>query len=454
MTLLTGYRNRVLARGSDHSDHSGGRVHAGPPEHRDRQSLARDPLTGLLTRDALSDWFSDSFADRTCLSPVALSIDIDYFSDVNDAYGHWVGDAVLAEFAQRLSDVLGDSGVLARLSGDEFFAVVIDDSCNGELIARRLLRAVERPVECDGDSIVLSASIGYLAIGENESLDAVLRNAHRAMNHAKERGRANACNFALVSSSDPLAEFAMQAELRHAVKVGAIDVWGQKIYELDTGVVKIVELLARWNRTGGEAVSPAVFVPLIERMGLGAELGRFMLRQAAALLVAKPCTAPDDCAVSVNICAQHLSRCDLVADVRECFIANGGRPEQLIIELTESEVLDDIASVGAVFAELSSLGVRIAIDDFGAGYSSLGNLLSLPIDIVKIDGAVLYKASSHMSWVPVVRAVRDLALAIGCDVVAEGVETQGQHDGLQELGVTFGQGFHLARPGPIAELAA
>ena len=208
------------------------------------------------------------------------------------------------------------------------------------------------------------------------------------------------------------------------------------------------------SSSGFEQGDPGVFVPLIERMGLGAELGRLMLRQAAALLVAKPCSDPDDCAISVNICAQHLSRCDLVADVRECFIANGGRPEQLIIELTESEVLDDVASVGAVFAELSTMGVRIAIDDFGAGYSSLGNLLSLPIDIVKIDGAVLYNASSQTSWVPVVRAVRDLALAIGCEVVAEGVETQAQHEGLRELGVTFGQGFHLARPGPLTELAA
>jgi diguanylate cyclase (GGDEF)-like protein len=414
-----------------------------------------DPLTGLYNRAGLTavaeEWCREDRRDRL----TALFIDLDHFKEVNDRLGHLAGDRLLTEVAERLGQGLRTADVAARLGGDEFF-VLLDEQLGIEAargLAERLIDAIEEPFTIDGEEVYISASVGVTTVTrEDATPERLLVESDHALYQAKRSGRRRAVGFSAELEAEMTARLGLETELRKTLREGTLEVWAQPVMELAGRRVLWVELLARWTR-GDETVAPTHFLPLIDEIGLSEEFGRHMLehaRFAVARWRDHPVLA--DAAVSVNISPRHVMRGDLVSDITR-LIDEGLPPGRLIVELTENEVIDH-AHAHAVFGRLDHIGVRLAVDDFGAGYSSLGQMLALPVSIVKLDAGLIAGLGLDQRRTRMVAAIRELAVALGQLVMAEGVESAAQLDVLVELGFHGAQGYYLHPPMPVAELEA
>ena len=430
-----------------------------------------DSLTGLANRLLFSDRLELALARAKRHSSLAalLFLDLDRFKDVNDTLGHSVGDRLLTAVAARLqaalraTDSLGRFGdediTVARFGGDEFVVLCEDlaSEAGAVRVAERIQQALLTPFLLERTEHVVTASIGIvLASGAGRGAEGLLRDADIAMYRAKERGPGQWEIFDEALRDRALARVATERALREALDAGQLRLHYQPIVSLDSGAMESVEALVRWEHPERGLVPPGEFIPIAEESALILQIGAWTLReaceQAAAWRGRFGGEAP--LPVSVNVSARQLGQPELPEIVRRTLADTGLSADDLAIELTETALIEESSVPAASLRELKALGVKIVLDDFGTGFSSLSHLQRFPIDALKIDRAFVMNLGAGEDDSAIVRAIAAMATALGLEVVAEGVETAEQAEQARSLGCGWAQGYHFARPGPAAEIEA
>lgn len=416
----------------------------------DRLSMT-DVLTGLPNRAQLRDRLRQA-TQRVALSGerVALVLlDLDHFKVVNDSLGHAAGDELLREVGQRLNDGVSSSDLVARLGGDEFALMLTDvrEIADTDRILTRIQTAVAQPFQIGGQELFVSFSAG-VSLYPDDGVDAedMLARADTAMYRAKRCGMSWAY-FNAQHDVHSAAELELLSALHRAGERGELIAYYQPVVRANDYMPIGHEALIRW-RHAGQLVSPADFIPLAESSGQIHQLGAFMLREAANQLRLGRLER-----VSVNVSPLEFANPGYAQMVADILQQNAITPSRLVLEITETALLNT-ESAHTVLAELKALGVQLALDDFGTGYSSLSALSTLPVDHLKIDRSFIRNVGSTGpgadSALEVIRAVVTLARALHLTTVAEGVETAQQAQLLRDVGCTYLQGYHFARPAPLA----
>jgi diguanylate cyclase (GGDEF)-like protein len=417
-----------------------------------------DSLTGLASRALFLDRLQHGLvqAARSKTNITLLFIDLDRFKMVNDTLGHAAGDVLLVEVAERLRGCLRASDTAARFGGDEFVVLLHGtNAADSEIVADRIIEAVRRPFTVQGIDVFVDASIG-IATSEAGSVaaDDLLRDADVAMYRAKRAGRGRHMTFEPEMHTALVERLQIETELRGAVDRGELEVHYQPIVALATGDITGVEALLRWNHPRLGLLIPDDFIPIAEECGAIVPIGTFALRQACEQVArwqqARPSSTP--VTVSVNISGRQLEQPDLCAEVVNALATSGLAASSLVLEVTEALILREEPWVVARLDELKALGVRLAIDDFGAGYSSLAALRQLPIDIVKIDQSFIEAIGTSVEGAAFARKIVELAHTLDLVIVAEGVLTEEQFAELRRAGCELGQGFYFAEPTLTDEL--
>ncbi len=424
---------------------------------RQRAQLARqafrDPLTEVGNRKLFLDHATDALADADDTMTAVILFDLDGFKEVNDTYGHAVGDEMLRTAAERLSAAVRSNDTVARLGGDEFVVLLprLADDQIADSVANRILRDLAQPLVAGEAVLTIPASAG-LAItrGSGMLLDDLLREADQALYQAKAEGKGVARRF------DP-AKFALaearrqeEADLRRALDAEEFEVHYQPIVHLDGERTVGVEALVRWRHPERGLLPPAAFLDLAESLGLLSRLGGWVLEEACRQAAIWQRQEPGF-ELNVNLSASQLGNPDLVDEVRGVLERTGLPPELLVLELTESVALVDTAGSARILGALKTLGVRIALDDFGTGFSSLSHLGALPVDVVKIDKSFV-QAMQENAGASVAEAVLQIARTFNLAPVAEGVEDADTASRLRELECAQAQGYHFAKPMPAGDL--
>ena len=413
-----------------------------------------DPLTGLANRALFRDRVEHALRRRRRFagSVAVLFLDLDDFKTVNDSRGHMVGDRLLVEVAERLGSCLRSGDTAARLGGDEFAVLLEDasDMAEAGTVAERIIEALREPLRLEDCGMSISASIGIALSGPKDGPDELLRNADVAMYAAKTSGKAHYELFEPEMHEAILGRLAMKAELQGALERGEFSVYYQPTVTLQTGRVTGVEALVRWQHPTRGLIAPAEFIPLAEESGLIVPLGRWVLQEAVEQVRRwqqdHPSQPPLE--VNVNLSPRQLQDPELVRDVARALETSGLEPSCLVLEITESVLMQDADVAVARLEEIKALGARLAVDDFGTGYSSLAYLRRFPVDILKIDKVFVDGVAEEADASALANAVIELGRALDLQVVAEGIELEGQLDRLRELGCELGQGYFWSRPLP------
>ncbi|WP_442754663.1 putative bifunctional diguanylate cyclase/phosphodiesterase [Methylocystis sp. JAN1] len=407
-----------------------------------------DALTGLPNRRLfdrrLSEW---SESDR----PFAVAmIDLDGFKPVNDLHGHLVGDLFLAEAANRLAASVGGAGLLARMGGDEFALLVESFEAEADVVdaAHRLVAAVADTFNYGSITAQMSCSCGVALRRQNEDARRLLERADMALYEAKAKARGGVVVFSEALERSALQRMIVAQDLRAAIEREAFAVCYQPIIDLATGELAGFEALARWRHPELGAVPPSVFIPAAEKSGLIAPLSMSLLRQAAHAAR----NWPSGMTLSFNLSAAQMDQPGTALAILSAIAECGLPPSRLEIELTETAVLADLQTATRTVGSLAAAGIRISLDDFGAGYSSFGQLCDLAIDKVKIDKSFVDRIVAEPRAASIVGAIIRMCDGLGMQCVAEGIETPQQLEALKALGCHKGQGFLLSRPLPESEL--
>jgi diguanylate cyclase (GGDEF)-like protein len=419
-----------------------------------------DPLTELPNRARLHELI-DAELQRPGRPPVTvLFLDVDGFKEVNDSLGHEVGDDLLRQLSERLAGRTrtrtGDT--VGRLGGDEFVVLCPDCDADGaEALAQRFRSSFDRPFDLSGRLARLTASIGVATAGEDDTetrSSDLVRDADLAMYAAKAAGRNGVRTFTSDLRSVAQRGLLVAGELQEAIETGQLVLHYQPVIRLPSGEPDGVEALVRWQHPERGLIPPAEFIPIAEQHGLIAPLTRWVLTTAARQAAAWARVGLT-LVTGVNISASQLTTGTLVDDVTAALADSGLPPEQLVLELTESGVALDPARAAAQFAALRVSGVEVSLDDFGSGYSSLSQLVSIPAGVLKIDRSLIAGLDDRTGHAAAaVSAVVGLGRACGMRTHAEGVETERQLTMAADLGCTFAQGFHIARPMPAEDVPA
>ncbi len=430
-------------------------------EHDLRHQALHDPLTGLANRTLLRDRLEHAVARcrRGAESLALVTVDLDDFKLVNDTLGHPAGDRVLVEVARRLLQSVRAGDTVARMGGDEF-AILLEhaDDATLDLVARRVQSWPRSPIEFDGRTVPIRASVGVATTG-GSSFDAeeLLRNADLAMYAAKSKGKGGYEVFAPSMHADIVERERREAALHRALREGELVLHYQPVVDVASGCVSGAEALVRWEHPDRGLMLPGDFLPLAEQSELVALIGKFALgeacRQARHWQQCFPHLAPF--AVSVNVGpTRQLTSPQLLDEVRQALADTGLEAGTLVLEIAENALMGDESTIVPALHALKGLGVQLALDDFGEGWSSLGRLRSLPVDRLKIDRSLVQEIHSSNEEASVVAAVVAMARSLGVSTVAEGVESFEQLVRLQENGCNEAQGFLLSVPLPPAELEA
>jgi diguanylate cyclase (GGDEF)-like protein len=414
-----------------------------------------DSLTDLANRSLFSDRIDHALLRRSRTGkPVAvLFIDLDDFKAVNDTLGHSAGDQLLIGVAERLRNALRRPDTAARLGGDEFAVLIedIDAPAEAEAVAERIFAALVEPFAIAGQSVTVHASIG-VAVSDDatDSASRLMRHADVAMYAAKSAGKHRHVLFISGMETEIVARHRLRADLEHAIVADEFGVHYQPIFDMSDGRFVANEALVRWRHPTRGMVAPDDFISTAEETGVILALGTQVLRAACAETRRWQETYPSDQPlwVSVNISARQLQQPDFVAEVLDTVSESGLAPSSLVLELTESMVLED-ANAGTSIEKLVALkrsGIRIAIDDFGTGYSSLSYLRRLPVDILKIAKPFVDDLHNSEDEGDFARAIVGIGNALRLTMIAEGIETTEQLVTLRDLGCHLGQGYHLSHP--------
>jgi diguanylate cyclase (GGDEF)-like protein len=380
-----------------------------------------------------------------------MFIDLDDFKTVNDTLGHAVGDELLRAVTVRLSACVREQDLVARLGGDEF-AVLLRGRPRAEEaavdVARRILDAFQTPVVVGGEDMRAGLSLGVATSDHSgDRTEDLMRDADVAMYEAKEAGKGRMAVFDPAMREVLMRRHGLREELQVAIDEGDLVVQYQPIVDIATGHTYAMEALVRWNHADRGRIPPGEFIPLAEETGLVVGLGRFVLdaacREAASWPAEPGIEAP---VVQVNLSALELEDDGLVSAVTDALARTGLEPRRLVLEITETLLMQDAARAVARLNALRELGVQLALDDFGTGYSSLSYLRSLPLDMLKIAKPFVDSLAIDARDEAFVRLMVELADDIGLRVVAEGIETSEQLAVLRGLGCELGQGFLFAAP--------
>ena len=403
-----------------------------------------DPLTDLPNRTLFHERLDQQLADGRSIA--VLLIDLDRFKEVNDTLGHALGDELLVEVGRRLRPLLPAPDLIARLGGDEF-AVLMEVTDEEQALTRvdQLLAQIRQPFDIAGLDFDIDASIG-VAIADDPSLTAadLVRRADVAMYTAKE-DRAGRALYASARDHYSAERLALAGRLRRGIADGELVLHYQPQVDLASGDVVGVEALLRWDFPGRGLVSPDEFVPVAERTELIRPLTSFVFT-AAITQAAAWRRAGHNLNVSVNLSPRNLGEDDLVESVAHLLLLHDVPPSSLVVELTETTVMASPGRAAEVMRRLRAIGVKISIDDFGTGHSSLAYLTTLPNDELKVDRSFIQAMSTDPNAETVVRAIVDLARSLRLDVVAEGIETDEDAEALRSIGCSTGQGYLFSRP--------
>jgi len=413
-----------------------------------------DGLTGLPNRAQFLDELRDAIREEAGRVAV-LFLDLDRFKWINDSHGHPVGDGILAEVGHRLRADLRGGDLLARFGGDEFTILVRTDQPDlAERVAERVASAFHRPFLLpNGAESYLSASVGIAFAEPGAEAADVVRNADAAMYAAKEEGRARHATFDVGLRARAVERVSLETDLRHAIDRDEMVLHLQPVADLRRSTWIAVEALVRWEHPERGVIRPDAFIPLAEETGLIVPLGARVLEHAAAL-ARRWADAGIDLPIAVNVSIVQLADASFPDVVAAALARHGATPRRLLVEVTETSVMEHLDSVHAVLDRLDGAGVRIAVDDFGTGYSSIARMRDLPVRAVKIDRALTLGLGQDPRAARVLGAITDLAHALELQVVAEGVETPGELAVVREQGCDHAQGYLLAKPASAAAMEA
>ncbi len=385
-----------------------------------------------------------------------LFVDVDRFKTVNDIGGHAAGDTVLRAIAHRLRRTIGEQDAIARFSADEFvvLAVGLDDPKRAEALGAALLGTFALPFTYGAHEFHLTASIG-VSVGPDDADQAerLIANAESASFDAKRLGRNNVSRFAPAMLATPSERHMLHRELLHAIERGQLELLYQPIYDMITGKIASVEALVRWRHPTLGMIVPDRFIPLAEESGLIASIGEWVIMRVCEQIRLWVDAGLDDVHVSLNVSARQLDRLQLHRFIGDAIRVNGIDPSRLEIEVTETSILRDVYGATLLLRELRSMGLSVAIDDFGSGFTSLAFLRDLPINNLKIDRCFVRDVATGNFDGAVVRAVVGLARSLGVRTIAEGVEDRAQMEMLRELRCDAVQGYLFSHPLPADECA-
>ncbi|MEW8318527.1 MAG: EAL domain-containing protein [Candidatus Thiodiazotropha sp.] len=377
-----------------------------------------------------------------------MFLDLDRFKQVNDSLGHLVGDELLKLIAERLTSLVRSADTVARLSGDEFAILVEGISSRKDMVplAEKILRAIEQPVEVAGQELRVSASIGIaMAPLDDVSADFLIRDADTAMYEAKRQGRAAYRFFNNEMTARAAEGLQRENEVRLAVEAGQFSYHFQPILESNNGELFCYEALLRWHHPQRGILTPDQFLPVLNDTGLITTLFDPLLEQAIRFQQEHSCGA-EDVAISFNLSARLLNDPVFCRNLLESLVANKISPYSLILEITEDILTQELAEADLFLHQAKSLGIRVALDDFGTGQASLGHLRQFPFDLLKIDKEFVHNVALDSNDASLVRAMIQLAHAFNIQVIAEGVENEGQLAFLQQQGCDYIQGYLVGSP--------
>ena len=450
-------------------------------EDQIRQLANYDSLTGLPNRRFFRDQFAATLerARAHGTQAAVLFIDVDRFKQINDTLGHQVGDQLLREVARRLYQAVRESDTVARgsdavaglgnpapmspafgnsvarLGGDEFTILLTDlaDKTVVARVAQRLLEVLRLPVQCAGNEVFATASIGVAVFPDDgDDVETLVRKADIAMYAVKDTGRNGWQQFDNAMNTATAERWRIETALHRALERQELVLHYQPKVDVGTGRVVGAEALMRWQRDG-ELVLPGEFIPVAEETGLIVPITEWAIAEACRQMVAWRSEGIGEFSVSVNVSSRHLQRASLVAPVKAALMAKDVRPGLLELELTETVLMHNLDSALPLLRALKGLGVTISIDDFGTGYSSLSYLKRLPIDTLKIDRSFVRDLESSPDNAAIVAAIIAMSRSLRLRVVAEGVETEGQMHQLFEQGCVLQQGWLFAKALPPTDFA-
>jgi diguanylate cyclase (GGDEF)-like protein len=426
-------------------------------EDRLRHQATHDGLTQLANRVLFAERLDEAIAAGPGSDVTVFLIDLDDFKSVNDTLGHTIGDRLLAAVAGPIRGCVRTGDTVARLGGDEFAVLVrsVPESAADE-IADAILVSLGKPFEIDGYELLVRASIGIATAQPGDTAETLLRNADIAMYAAKERGKGAHARYVPGMAVRILEHATLGAQLRQALDGNQLHVLYQPVVRLTDGRIIGMEALVRWRHPAQGLVSPSDFIPTAERTGLVVPLGRWVLHEACRqkALWREKFGDGSPSTIGVNVSGRQLQEPGFADEVAEAIESAGIEPGHLVLEVTETAVLTGGQALDTL-AALYSAGVHLALDDFGTGQSSLGLIRTCPVHILKLDKSFVLDScdgSRADQQLAIATAVVSIADALGLDAVAEGIESQRQADRLRAIGYRLGQGFHLARPLPPAEI--
>lgn len=414
-----------------------------------RDQALHDSLTGLPNRALLTDRLETAMA-RLSRHPgrvTVLFVDLDNFKLVNDSLGHPAGDQLVSTVAHRISTVIRSTDTVARFGGDEFVVLCEDtDTAAAGHLAERIRHAVSEPINLGEQSVTITASIGMATTDDRtKTTDELLSMADTAMYAAKESGKDRATSFAFHMQLEATERLCALSGMRRALANDEFRLLYQPIVTVDTRVDRGCEALVRWQHPTEGLLAPVHFIDYAEACGLIIPLGDWVIRTACTQSAGWRRRGHDGL-VSINVSGLQLTRSDLVSTVAQALEESGAAPADICLEVTENAVMSDLARANAVMKDLHGLGVRIGMDDFGAGHSSLSQLAELPFDFVKVDRSFIRRFDRDRRAAALLETIATLCRALDLPAVVEGVETAQQMKPLQELGIPYVQGFLFGRP--------
>ncbi|MBB3936872.1 putative bifunctional diguanylate cyclase/phosphodiesterase [Aureimonas phyllosphaerae] len=403
----------------------------------------RDPLTGLPNRRALQLKMDQALAEGRWFK--LMMIDLDHFKSINDTYGHATGDKLLCEVSRRFQASMGPGTYGYRIGGDELAALVFDNPESAAQMAHEFGAALREPMDIDGRQILSGCSIGICSIENAEDAETITRRADAALYEAKRRGRGQVVRFTPGMREADRQRAQLESDLQSAVERDEFRLHFQPIVNPETLSIFGYEALLRWTHPMRGPVSPAEFIPLAEASGAIGPIGEWVLKDACL----KASAWPSDLYVAVNVSALQLRSARFPALVARILAETGLPPQRLTIELTETAIVANHDEVAAILNAVRALGVRVAMDDFGTGFSSLSHLRRLPVDVIKIDRSFVTSAEIDRNSMAVLKGIAQMGRDMEIAIVGEGVETPAQRDILRRIGCDGAQGYLFGKPTPF-----